>query len=445
MVVGKWFPPRGVSLLGLLAQIFEAKELEKSKAPPKNNSGNGGLLNCLMILFEHLQLTTHHPIGICKKQRDYNWNSRIVDWVVTFSPAHIGAAPKKILHSATMLCITSAFSGDVIAELCALQLHGSSAVEVKQAVAAECGVPRFRQRLFLEDGSELEGDNLKLEAQTLELVILNFGLPDEEEDQELIEACRNEYETEVERLLMLPRNPNVRDQSWFLPNGPTPLHLASQMGNLRLVRLLLEAGADPDAVAHGATALFVAAANDKLDVARLLIHAGADPDLPGTDTFHLGVVLSCGLFFDFPLYGILPEKIGGEKSLELFKKVVFSTRQISGASEDTGVTPLFIAAGNGHVRIVRLLLDVTANANQATFTDGTTPNYASTPLSLATYKDNVEIIKLLLEARANVNDSGSQCGLSPLTIAVQNFRAEAEDQEVRDEVARLLFESLGES
>ena len=324
-VVAWWwvsgFHLRGVSLLGLLAQILEAKELEKSKnltrktsvqlefglgignppkAPPKNNSGDGGLLKCLMILFEHLQLTTHHPIGICEKTKlqlefkDCGLGGDL------FASTH-RRRPPKILHSATMLCITSAFSGDVIAELCALQLHGSSAVEVKQAVAAECGVPRFRQRLFLEDGSELEGDNLKLEAQTLELVILNFGPPDEEEDQELIEACRNEYETEVERLLMLPRNPNVRDQSWFLPNGPTPLHLASQMGNLRLVRLLLEAGADPDAVAHGATALFVAAANDKLEVARLLIHAGADPDLPGTDTFH-GVVLSCGLFFDFPLW-----------------------------------------------------------------------------------------------------------------------------------------------
>ena len=111
-------------------------------------------------------------------------------------------------------------------------------------------------------------------------------------------------------------------------------------------------------------------------------------------------------------------------------------------SEDTGVTPLFIAAGNGHVRIVKLLLDATVNVNHATFTDGTTPNYASTPLSLATYKDNVEIIQLLLEARADVHDSGSECGLSPLTIAVQNFRAEAEDQELRDEVARLLFETL---
>jgi len=290
-----------------------------------------------------------------------------------------------------MLRITSAFSGDIIAEL-PTAVHLRSAVEVKQAVAAECGVPRFRQRLFLEDGSELEGENLSfLKPQTLELVILNFGLPDEEEDKELIEACRNEYETEVERLLLLPRNPNVRDQSWFLPNGLTPLHFASQMGNLHLVGLLLEAGADPDAVAHGATALFVAAANDKLEVARLLIHAGANPDLPGTDT---------------------------------------------------GVTPLFIAAGNGHVRIVRLLLDATANVNQATFTDGTTPNYASTALSLATYKDNVEIIQLLLEARADVHDSGNECGLSPLTIAVQNFRAEAEDQELRDEVARLLFETL---
>lgn len=121
----------------------------------------------------------------------------------------------------------------------------------------------------------------------------------------------------------------------------------------------------------------------------------------------------------------------------------FNGQIFGGISEDTGVTPLFIAAGNGHVRIVKLLLDATVNVNHATFTDGTTPNYASTALSLATYKDNVEIIQLLLEARADVHDAGSsECGLSPLTIAVQNFRAEAEDQELRDEVACLLFETL---
>lgn len=30
-------------------------------SPKKHHLGDGGLLNCLIILHEHLQLTTHHP------------------------------------------------------------------------------------------------------------------------------------------------------------------------------------------------------------------------------------------------------------------------------------------------------------------------------------------------------------------------------------------------
>ena len=69
------------------------------------------------------------------------------------------------------------------------------------------------------------------------------------------------------------------------------LSLAPQNGDLDVVRLLLEAGAQKDIVMQdGATALHLAAQNGHLDVVRLLLEAGAHKDTvmqDGATALHL--------------------------------------------------------------------------------------------------------------------------------------------------------------
>lgn len=60
-------------------------------------------------------------------------------------------------------------------------------------------------------------------------------------------------------------------------NGMTPLHMASERGNLDLARLLIEHGVDAAAQnKKGLTPLHGASLRGRLDMARLLIEHGAD-------------------------------------------------------------------------------------------------------------------------------------------------------------------------
>ena len=74
--------------------------------------------------------------------------------------------------------VCSAVSGETLAFLDAVE--EKSAKAVKQALALRLGVPRFRQRLLLDDGSEIEGEVC---ASRVQLVILDFeraGDPDQD-------------------------------------------------------------------------------------------------------------------------------------------------------------------------------------------------------------------------------------------------------------------------
>ena len=60
----------------------------------------------------------------------------------------------------------------------------------------------------------------------------------------------------------------------------TPLQLAAWEGTLGSVRLLLEAGADPNAITSGGgTPLSTAMWHNAMDKIKLLLDHGADPDL----------------------------------------------------------------------------------------------------------------------------------------------------------------------
>ncbi|XP_076466141.1 uncharacterized protein LOC143297609 [Babylonia areolata] len=71
--------------------------------------------------------------------------------------------------------------------------------------------------------------------------------------------------------------PNTKDFMGF-----TPLHSACEKGLAVLVKILLAAGADVDAVTkHGQTALYLASQKGYIDIVRLLLHYDAKVILPG--------------------------------------------------------------------------------------------------------------------------------------------------------------------
>jgi hypothetical protein len=74
-------------------------------------------------------------------------------------------------------------------------------------LAAEIGVSRFRQRLFLEgDASEIhDGDVFTSVPQTLQLVVLEFCPPDVAEDEKLMVAARDNDTVGLEELLKRPQ------------------------------------------------------------------------------------------------------------------------------------------------------------------------------------------------------------------------------------------------
>ncbi len=185
---------------------------------------------------------------------------------------------------------------------------------LKQGLSQKLDVPRFRLRL-LQDNSPLDDDQTliddqKFSHQVVQLVILEFQLPDREQDQSIMVACRQDDVKLLEQHLNQPRNPNFEDV-----DAMTPLCVASLNGSLKCVSLLMEAGANKDqgTTDDGTTPLFLAAQSGHLEVVRFLVELGANKDQGTTDT---------------------------------------------------GATPLLTAAHQGHLEVVRFLVKSGANKDQ---------------------------------------------------------------------------------
>jgi ankyrin repeat protein len=68
------------------------------------------------------------------------------------------------------------------------------------------------------------------------------------------------------------------------------------------------------------------------------------------------------------------------------------------ATDDKGLTALDLAAGNGHLRCITMLLDTKADVN-STISLGRGP----TPLMLAAESGHLDVVNALIEANADVN------------------------------------------
>ena len=165
-----------------------------------------------------------------------------------------------LTYSCPMLEVLSAVTGESIAVFEEGDFAESSVEALKQRLAHKIGIPRFRLRLLqdncpLDDDQTLTGDQI-LTLQVVQLVILEFQLPDREQDQGIMVACQQNDDKLLEQHLNQPRNPNFEDA-----NAMTPLCAASLNGSLECVFLLIEAGANKDqgTTDGGSTPLYTAA------------------------------------------------------------------------------------------------------------------------------------------------------------------------------------------
>ncbi|XP_024080647.1 ankyrin repeat domain-containing protein 17-like isoform X3 [Cimex lectularius] len=207
------------------------------------------------------------------------------------------------------------------------------------------------------------------------------------------------------------------------------LTLACYKGHLDMVRFLLEAGADQEHKTDEMhTALMEASMDGHVEVARLLLDSGAQVNMP-TDSFESPLTLAaCGGHVDLAL--LLIERGANIEEVN-----------------DEGYTPLMEAAREGHEDMVAILLVKGANINAQTEETQETAltlaccggflevaNFlikngaeielgASTPLMEAAQEGHLELVRYLLEVHADVN-AQTQTGDTALTYSCENGHTE---------------------
>jgi len=186
--------------------------------------------------------------------------------------------------------------------------------------------------------------------------------------------------------------------------GSTPLMLASASGNVAAVKLLLDAGANVNArdKAREQTAVMFAAAYDRPPVIKLLVDHGADLTLASKvqNLYEFSAEDSEGR----PQPAARP---GGQAPRPRVAGVDRGFVYTELVAYQGGLTPLLLAAREGHADSVKVLLDAGAPINQVS------PGDKTSPLLIAIINGQYDLAKYLLDRGADPT-LPAENGVAPL-------------------------------
>eukprot|EP00435_Cladocopium_sp_Y103_P076281 s59_g86.t2 len=317
-------------------------------------------------------------------------------------------------------------SGDVLGSFRAAELDASTegivtVAKVKRRLEPLVHQPRFKLKLLR--GSDVLNDEELTLPETLQLVVLSrYQEMTREQMVYVLDAARHDVAPEMERFLQLPMDPDVSADgetalhcaaasgsvrccrlllearaSLELPaaryDDHRPLQVACRAGELEIVQQLLDAGADQYQVP---TALHLASYHGAADIVRLLLAQRGKVDELDREHDATPLRLACQ-----------------QRHLEVVRSLLEAKATANKACED-GSTPLLEAAQSGHLQISELLLkergDPTLSESKATsgpavrgFTMTQMAGELGHPLYIAAQNGNLALVTLLLQQRADPN------------------------------------------
>ncbi|KAF6156398.1 hypothetical protein GIB67_031519 [Kingdonia uniflora] len=234
-----------------------------------------------------------------------------------------------------------------------------------------------------------------------------------------------------EAMALLEYNPRLARYSTFGVRN-SPLHYSAAQGHHEIVSLLLGCGVDINIRNYrGQTALMQACQHGHWEVVQTLVLYNANIHrvdyLNGGTALHFAALNGHSrcirlLLADYipstpSFWDVMRKKSNGRESKNDFDEGVLF--KMVNQPADGGITALHMAALNGHVDSVHLLLDLGASLSEITVEDGTTIDLigaGSTPLHYAACGGSVQCCQILISRSASLTVKNAN-GWTPLMVA----------------------------